>query len=94
MAKPLQLAEDVIPINEFKTNASKLINRMKETQRPMVITQNGRPSAVVLTPEEYDALNYRRSFSHAVEQGLEDLEQGRVFTSDEVMAHVKSALKQ
>ncbi|MCC7170796.1 MAG: type II toxin-antitoxin system Phd/YefM family antitoxin [Planctomycetes bacterium] len=92
MPRPVRIAEDVVPINEFKTNASKLINRMKETQRPMIITQNGRASAVLLTPEEFDALSSRGSFVEAVREGLADLEAGHTFTSAEVLAHVKAVL--
>ena len=93
MPKPIKVSQDVVPINEFKTNASKLINRMRQTHRPVVITQNGRPSAVLLTPEEYDALNHRSAFTSAVKEGLADLEAGRTFTTDEVMAHVKASIE-
>ena len=93
MAKPLQVAEDIVPINEFKTNASKLLKRLHKTNRPMVITQNGRPSAVVVTPEEFDVLTYRWRFIEAVEEGIADADAGRVYSSEEVKAFVVERLK-
>lgn len=93
MPKTLKIAEDVVPINEFKTNASKLINRMKQTQRPVVITQNGRPCAVMLTPEEFDALTYRHKLIASVQEGLEDTEAGRTYTTAQVQDHIRSKLE-
>lgn len=54
--KTLHISEDIIPIGKFKAQASKVIRQLHETDRPVVITQNGVPVAVVLTPEEFDRL--------------------------------------
>jgi prevent-host-death family protein len=56
--RTLHVAEDIVPIGEFKTHASELLRRLATSRRPLVITQNGRPAAVVLTPEEFDSLGY------------------------------------
>jgi prevent-host-death family protein len=53
----MRVSEDIVPIAEFKTQASRLIRRLSETQRPIVVTHNGRPAAVVVTPEEFDRLH-------------------------------------
>jgi len=82
--KPLQLSEDIVPIGEFKTHASQLLRKLHDSQRPVVITQNGRPAAVLITPEEFDALHYRERFMAAVREGLADSEAGRVFEDEEV----------
>jgi prevent-host-death family protein len=54
--KNLHISEDIIPIGRFKAQASKVIRQIQETARPVIITQNGVPVAVVITPEEYDRL--------------------------------------
>ena len=43
-----------------------------------IITQKGRPAAVLLSPEEFDRLTYRERFPAAVREGLADAEAGRV----------------
>jgi len=48
--------EDIIPIAEFKTHASELLRRLHAQRRPLVITQNGKAAAVVLTPGEFEDL--------------------------------------
>ena len=84
MGKPMRVADDIVPIGEFKAHAARLLKRVRSSNRPLVITQNGKPSAVVITPEEFDALSERRRFVAAVEEGLRDAEAGRVVTSEEL----------
>ena|SRR5437867_1154540 len=76
--KFLQISEDILPIGEFKTRASQVLRKLREAQRPIVITQNGKPTAVLITPEEFDRLRERDRFLEAVREGLADSEAGRV----------------
>jgi prevent-host-death family protein len=82
--KPLQLSEDILPIGEFKTHASRVLRKLQESQRPVVITQNGRPAAVLITPEEFDAFHERERFMATVREGLADIEAGRLLDPEEV----------
>ena len=70
--KTMQITEDIIPPSQFKVQASKVLNHLHETGRSVVITQNGRPSAVVMTPEEFNRLREREDFIAAVEEGRSD----------------------
>jgi len=76
--KDLQISEDILPVGEFKTHASRVIRKLQTTNRPFVITQNGKPAAVLLTPAEFDRLNEHARFLDAVDEGLSDTAAGRV----------------
>ena len=76
--KPMQVAEDILPLGEFKTQASRVIRRLREAKRPILITQNGKPAAVLVTPEDFDRLHEQARFLEAVQQGLADSEAGRL----------------
>jgi prevent-host-death family protein len=82
--KPLQVAEDIVPLGVFKAQASKILRQLRGTMRPVVITQNGRPAAVILSPEEFDRLNEARRFVSSVEAGLADVAAGRVVEDREL----------
>ena len=82
--KPVLLSEDVLPIGEFKTQASSVLRKLRQSQRPVVITQNGKPAAVLITPEEFDQMRERDRFVAAVREGLADSKAGRVLEDDEV----------
>jgi PHD/YefM family antitoxin component YafN of YafNO toxin-antitoxin module len=49
-----------------------------------VITQNGKPAAVLLSPEDFDQLTYQSRLVASVNEGLNDLDAERVHSHDEV----------
>lgn len=82
--KPLHLSEDIVPLGEFETQASDVLRKLKDSHRPVVITQNGRPAAVLITPEDFDRIRERERFMAAVQEGLADAEAGRLLSSEDV----------
>lgn len=84
----LYVADDIVPIGEFKTQAARLLRRVSQTSRPLIITQNGRPAGVVLSPVEYDRLCARERFLVSVAAGAVDAEEGRVMDSDALRTHL------
>jgi prevent-host-death family protein len=86
--KDLSISEDIVPIGEFKAHASQLLKRLGASARPLVITQNGRPAAVVLSPAEYDRMRERDRFLASVAAGIDDADAGRVMDSDGLRARL------
>ena len=82
----LRVAEDIVPLSDFKARASELLKRLAETGAPMVITQNGRAAGVLLSPTEFDALTERARFVNAVAEGLADVESGHVIDHQSMVA--------
>lgn len=90
--KALQVSEDILPLGEFKTRASSVLRKLREVQRPIVITQNGKPTAVLITPQEFDRLHERDQFLEAVREGLADSEAGRVIEDKELASEIEAIL--
>ncbi len=82
--KNIQIANDIIPLGEFKTGLSACMKKVQATGHPLIITQNGRPAGVLLSPVEYDNLVYRKQFIESVEQGLAAADSGAVYSTEEV----------
>lgn len=82
--KPIQIAEDIVPLAELKAHASRLFRQLREDQRPLVITQNGKPAAVLITPEEFDRIGERARFVEAVREGLADSDAGRLIDDEQL----------
>ncbi|NCD26381.1 MAG: type II toxin-antitoxin system Phd/YefM family antitoxin [Deltaproteobacteria bacterium] len=82
--KTLSVSKDIVPIGEFKAGMAKWFKELRSSGSPLIITQNGKPAGVLLSPREYDALVYRKEFMDAVERGLEDEVHGRTYTGQEV----------
>jgi prevent-host-death family protein len=73
----LRVSEDIVPIGQFKAQAARWLKHAGDTSQPIVITQNGRPAGVLLSPAEYDRLVERERFLADVRDGLGDLSAGK-----------------
>ncbi len=73
-----------MPIGQFKAHAARWLKRAGETRQPVVITKNGKPAGVVVSPAEFDRLQERQRLMEDISAGLADLEAGRTLTSAEV----------
>lgn len=52
----LKLDEDIQPLSEFRANAAAMITKVRESRRPLVLTQRGHSAAVLLDVTEYERL--------------------------------------
>ncbi len=86
--KPMQISRDIVPLARFKTRASQIFRQLHDEQRPVVVTQNGKPAAVLITPEEFDRLQEHDRFLAAVQEGLADSEAGRLIDDDVLSAEL------
>lgn len=84
--KNLSIANDIVPVAEFKAGISKWLKTLQASGHPLVITQNGKPAGVLLSPADYDALAYHKSFLDSVARGREDAESGRTYHTEDVKA--------
>jgi len=84
----LRISEDIVPLSEFKAHASEWLKKVSRTNAPIVITQNGRAAAVLVSPSAFDSMTERTRFVDAVAEGLADLEAGRVVDNDSVVAEM------
>jgi prevent-host-death family protein len=80
----LQVAEDIVPIAELKAHLSERIRELRLCGRPLVVTQNGKAAAVMLSAEEFDRLTSHSRFVAAVREGLEQAEVGKVVGHDDL----------
>lgn len=76
--KSVSVADNIMPLGEFKTHLSSVLRRLREDGRPVVVTQRGRAAGVLVSPEDFDALTERARFIAAIEEGLADVAAGRV----------------
>ena len=52
----INLEQDIKPVSEFRANATTCIQQVHDTGRPIIITQHGKSSAVLLDVHEYEEL--------------------------------------
>ncbi len=92
MRRP-NLDEDVQPVSEFRANAAKFVQRVRETRRPLVLTQHGKSAAVLMDVGEYEKMLDTIELLRAVNDGERRVEAGRVVDHDEAMAQLLEKYK-
>ena len=84
--KTILISSDIVPIAEFKAGISKWFKGIQKAGHPLIITQNGKPAGVLLSPGDYDELVYKKSFVDSVSRGIADAENGNVYSTKELKA--------
>jgi len=82
--KPITLSQNVVSLSDFKNKASKMVNEIRSSRRPVVITQNGKAAAVLISPSDYDLFSEQMRFVESVKRGLEDVKDGRILSDDDL----------
>lgn len=79
----IKFSEDVIPLADLKVNPGRVVSRVKETRRPVLLTSRGRGVAVVQDLDEYEKSQEELVFVKAVAQGLMDIKEGNTMSLSE-----------
>ena len=87
--KIISVSNDIVPLSEFKTSISKWLKNVQNTGHPLIITQNGRPAGILLSPSEYDDLIHNKLFIDSVNRGISDVDTGNVYNSKELRDELK-----
>lgn len=88
--RAVRVSENFVPVSEFKAQAAEWLRKVGETGAPVIVTQNGKPAGVLLSPQAFDQLTEQASFVAAVNAGLADAGAGRVQPHAVVTKQVKA----
>jgi prevent-host-death family protein len=75
----LDITKNILPLTDFKRCSSELLNRMKKTRQPLVLTINGKAEVVVQTAKDYQCLVEEVEKMQTIEgirRGLESMNSG------------------
>ncbi len=89
----MHITSDIKPITYLKSKAADLLNQINETHRPVIITQNGEPRAVLQDPESYENMRNAIGILKALSQGESDIKNEKIKSQEEVFKEIESSLK-
>jgi prevent-host-death family protein len=90
----MNISRDIKPVTYLKSRASDLLKQINETHRPVVITQNGEPRAVLQDPESYENMRNAIGLLKLISLGEEDIKDGKSKSQEEVFANIENILKE
>ena len=88
----MSIDEDIRPITYLKSRAADLLRQVNRTRRPVIITQNGEPKAVLQDPKSYESMRNALGLLKLIAQGEEDIRKGKVTPQQDVFSRVKKAI--
>lgn len=83
-----------VPVREFRSRLSELLNDVADRRDHILVTRNGRPAAALVPIDEYQALEETADILSdpdaiaAIEAGLADLNRGDTVTLDALRAEL------
>lgn len=90
----MNISKDIKPITYLKSKAPDLLKQINETHRPVVITQNGEPKAVLQDPESYENMRNAIGILKLISQGEQDVKDGRWKSQEDVFANIEKILRE
>ena len=84
----------VVPVREFRSHLSELLDDVTTRRDHVVVTRNGRPAAALVPVDEYEALEESAEVLSdpdamaALEEGLAEIHRGETVTLDELRAEL------
>jgi len=90
----MNISKDIKSVTYLKARASDLLKQINETHRPVVITQNGEPRAVLQDPESYENMRNAIGLLKLISLGEKDIKGGKSKPQGEVFAKIENILKE
>jgi antitoxin YefM len=84
--------EDVLPLAEIKARLSEVVDRVETQHQRVTLTRNGRPAAVLISPEDLEALEDTLeilsdpSAVKEIQRARADISRGKGVSADELRA--------
>ena len=89
--KNISVSSDIIPVGQFKSDLARYLREIREKNNSLIITQNGKPAGVLISPSEFDELRQTKLFIDSISRGLSDSDQGVVLSTSQIRNELKKS---
>jgi len=89
----MNISTDIRPISYLKSKAADLLKQINETHRPVIITQNGVPKAVLQDPESFEKMKNAIGILKILSIAEGEIKDNDVMANELVMEKIQEKLK-
>jgi prevent-host-death family protein len=82
----------IIPVTDLRQDAAAALKRARDSRQPVVITQRGRATAVLVSIETYKAAEHERDLLRLLAKGDREIGAGKGHDLDAVLADADELL--
>ncbi len=90
----INLNQDIKPLSEFRANATACLKQVHDTKRPIVITQHGKSSAVLMDVHEYELILEKLELLQDIRLAEQQISNDQGVDHDQVKKQILKKLKQ
>jgi len=90
----MNIVKDIKSVTYLKSRAADLLEQINKTHRPVIITQNGEPRAILQDPQSYEHMRNAIGLLKLISQGEEDIKSKKVKTQRKVFDIIERKLKE
>jgi len=76
----------IIPVSDLRQGAADVLEQVRKTRQPVVITQRGRAAAVMISMESYEKSEREHEILRRIAQGDREVAKGKGSDLADVMA--------
>jgi len=84
-----KLDRDIKPVSDFRANAAELIEQVRRSGRPLVLTQRGHSAAVVLGVADYERMVEEIELLSDVRTAVQQIENGQGVSNRDAKAELR-----
>ena len=86
----INIENDIKPLSEFRANAATFVKQIKETKRPLVLTQHGKSSVVLIDVAEYQSIIDKLELLQEVQIAEQQISEGKYLSEKDVQKRMKA----
>lgn len=89
----MNISSDIRPVTYLKSRAADLLKQINETHRPVIITQNGEPRAVIQDPQSFEDMRNAIGILKLISMGEEDVKNENILEQEAVFKNIEEKMK-
>ena len=80
----------IMPISEVRSKLPELIKKISHVGKHLIITRNGKPEAILLSPEELETLEIKadQKLLRSILRAEEDIQKGNLYSHEDIFKNV------
>ena len=90
----MNILRDIKPVTYLKSRTADLLKEINATHRPVIITQNGEPKAILQDPKSYENMRNAIGILKLISQGEEEVRAEKSKPQEEVFKNIENLLKE
>jgi prevent-host-death family protein len=89
----MNITNDIRPVTYLKSRTADLLKQINETHRPVIITQNGEPKAVLQDPKSFENMRNAIGILKLISMGEENIKNGDTLEQETVFKNIAEKIK-